>query len=283
MEESTATPPHFQVPAMNTTFGLRIDDPDRKQAEVWAGSAMRLLEDLEAELSRYRPDSEVSRVNRLEPGQSTFLAESTDRCLRVALKACELTAGLFDPTLGAHTAKGESRRLDSPEGKIILDPERPRITCVESGRQVDLGGIGKGFALDEMAALLLDLGAESFLLSAGASTHLRVGEREWSFFLRGSGDRRELSLRDGEALSSSGTGELGAHIVHPDIGKAPDYTFQRVWVVSSSAALADAFSTACLLMDAEEIHAFAGLDEVLALYALPREKTEIVEVKGRST
>ncbi len=280
MNETESTPPHFQVPAMNTTFGLRIDHPDRKKAEIWAGNAMRLLEELEAELSRYRPDSEISRINRLEPGQSTFLTEATDRCLRAALNACELTAGLFDPTLGAHTARGEDRAEDSPEGKIFLDPERPRITCVEAGRQVDLGGIGKGFALDEMAAMLLDLGADSFLLSSGASTHLRVGDREWSFVLRGSGNRRDIHLQDGEALSSSGIGELGSHVIHPDIGKAPDYAFQRVWVITGSAAHADAFSTACLLMDEEEIHAFGeALDEVHALYALPREGSDIIEIK----
>jgi thiamine biosynthesis lipoprotein len=266
---------------MNTSFGLRIDHPNPEQAEMWAGNAVRLLEELEAELSRYRPDSEVSRINRLETNQSMVLSDATDRCLRVALRASELTAGLFDPTLGSHTTKADRRPTDALAGKLVLDPDRPRIACVEPGRQVDLGGIGKGFALDEMSGLLQDLGAESFLLSAGASTHWRIGRRDWSFFLSGSGDRKEIKLRDGEALSSSGVAELGAHVIHPDIGEAPDYHFSRVWVISSSAAFADAFSTACLLMSAEELQAFSeAVDEVIALYALPREGAELIEFKG---
>ena len=65
----------------------------------------------------------------------------------------------------------------------------------------------------------------------------------------------------GKALSSSGTAELGSHVLHPDTGEAPEYCFQRVWVVAKNAALADAYSTACLLMDEQEIEGFVAAQE----------------------
>jgi thiamine biosynthesis lipoprotein len=254
----TELPLHsFDAKGMNTVFTLRIHHPDKETARRHAGNCFRLLEELEAELSRYRPDSEISRINLLETGQSMFLADATYRCLRRALHATEATAGLFDVTLGARTwREKESSEFAPLKGILKLSPDRPQIICEEAGRQIDLGGIGKGFALEEMAKELRNLGVESALLSCGASTHLAAGARPWSFSLRGDAGSIKIQLTGG-ALSSSGTGEQGAHVVHPDTGAPPGYAFKRVWVIARSASLADAFSTACLLMDGEEIVSFA--------------------------
>jgi thiamine biosynthesis lipoprotein len=247
----------FSAEGMNTLFSLRLRHEDRKVAEGFAGNGFRLLEELEADLSRYRPDSDVSRINNLATGESMLLNAPTYKCLRIALQATEHTAGLFDPSVGADTAIGHQRSMAGrAEGGFALSSERPEITCQLAGRKIDLGGVGKGFALDEMAAVLLDLGVDSALLSSGASTHLALGSKSWTLHLRGDLDGLELELSN-EALSSSGLGEQGAHVVHPDTGGAPDYVFKRVWVVAESAALADAYSTACLLMNEAEVASFA--------------------------
>lgn len=257
-EDETELPLHtFDTEGMKTVFTIRIHHPDKKTAHRYAGNCFRLLEELEAGLSRFQPDSEISRINQLETGQSMFLADATYRCLRRALDATEATAGLFDVTLGAQTRRGSGQPApDSLRGTLSLSPDRPQIECGEAGRQIDLGGIGKGFALEEMARELKELGVESALLSSGASTHLAVGPRPWPFHLQGDASSIKIQLTGG-SLSSSGTGEQGAHVVHPDTGDPPPYAFKRVWVIARSAALADAFSTACLLMDPEEIVSFA--------------------------
>jgi len=73
--------------------------------------------------------------------------------------------------------------------------------------------------------------------------------------LRGDKETFKIDLNR-QALSASGIGEQGAHVVHPDTGTPPDYRFQRVWVVAPSAAIGDALSTACLIMSEEEVAEF---------------------------
>ena len=246
----------FDSQGMNTLFTIRIHHKDVKEARRMAGNCFCRLEEIEAQLSRYRIDSDVTRINQLKAGQSMLLTDVTYRCLQRSVEATIMTAGLFDVTLGAQTWRTDVRTDERPKGKLTLSPDRPEILCEEAGREIDFGGIGKGFALDEMAELLRDLGVKSALLSCGASTHLAVGERYWPMALRGDKETFKIDLNR-QALSASGISEQGAHVVHPDTGAPPDYSFQRVWVVAPSAGICDALSTACLIMDEEEVAEFA--------------------------
>ncbi|MEM7699912.1 MAG: FAD:protein FMN transferase [Verrucomicrobiota bacterium] len=245
---------------MNTLFAVRTRHLDAKTARRLAGNCFNRLEALEALLSRYRHDSDVSRINQLKAGESLLISDTTHTCLQRSVEATERTAGLFDVTLGAQTrSTGESSSETTTPilGQLTLSPTRPEVICNEPGREIDLGGIGKGFALDEMATILLDLGASSALISCGASTHLAIGEESWQLSLRGDCENRSIELID-QALSASGIGEQGAHVVHPDTGSSPDYHFKRVWVIGPNAALADAFSTASLIMAPAELDDFAA-------------------------
>ncbi|MEM1297346.1 MAG: FAD:protein FMN transferase [Verrucomicrobiota bacterium] len=259
-DDTRPTPPlhSFDAEGMNTLFKIRIHHPDVTFARRLAGNCFRQLEELEALLSRYRFDSDISRINALRTGDSMLLTDEAYRCLQQALEASELTAGLFDVTLGAQTWADALLNPTAPKGKLALSPNRPEITCEEEGREIDLGGIGKGFALDEIARTLRDLGAESAIVSCGASTHLALGDHPWPMELKGDEDRLDISLVN-RSLSASGLGEQGAHVVHPDTGKSPDYHFERVWVTAPSAALSDALATACLIMDEEELAGFAAM------------------------
>ncbi len=59
-------------------------------------------------------------------------------------------------------------------GRLTIHPDIAAVTCDEPGREIDLGGIGKGFALDQLRQILLDWGAEGGLLTAGASSLARL-------------------------------------------------------------------------------------------------------------
>lgn len=239
---------------MNTLFTLRLGLSDAERAAAVAGQCFRQLEELESLLSRYREDSEITAINTLAAGRSLLLHEETWGCLRLALEAYELTGGLFDITLGALT---DPERIENPAdlcGCLQLNPERPEIICIEEGRQLDLGGIGKGHALDRMANTLHELGVGEALLSAGASTHLAMGQTVWPVELKATAETRIVMLPGGFSLSASGTGIQGDHIVHPlrDAALFP----KRAWTVASSAAFSDAFSTACFLARDEERRTF---------------------------
>ncbi|TSA37563.1 MAG: FAD:protein FMN transferase [Verrucomicrobiaceae bacterium] len=239
-------------PAMNTLFAIRLKMADERKSAALAGECFRQLENLESLLSRYREDSDISAVNNLRAGESLLLHEETWSCLRIALEAHAMTAGLFDVTIGSLTAPERTAEL---HGRLSLNPDRPEITCIEPGRQIDLGAIGKGYALDRMADTLRELEVGDFLLSAGASTHLALGDATWPMELIGDSESRTIELQN-NSLSASGTGIQGNHIIHPFL-KPEETSFpRRVWVVANSAALSDALSTACFLATSEEREKF---------------------------
>lgn len=250
-------------PAMNTLFTVRLKMADERKAAALAGGCFRQLEDLESLLSRYREDSDISAVNRLRPGESLLLHEETWSCLRIALETHAMTGGLFDVTIGSLTAPERQSEL---HGCLSLNPERPEITCIEPGRQLDLGAIGKGYALDRMADTLRELEAGDALLSAGASTHLAIGDSIWPMELIGDSESLTIELL-GMSLSASGTGIQGSHIIHPFPGRAGIRLPRRAWAVAKSAALSDALSTACFLANDGERRDFLskipGLAEIV--------------------
>ncbi|TVP75946.1 MAG: FAD:protein FMN transferase [Puniceicoccaceae bacterium] len=234
--------------AMKTVFQVRLLADDAKLAEQTARACVERIDAIEASLSRYIPGSDVWQINHMEAGQSLFIREDCEECLRLAMLAAGATSGLFDVTLGRLIEHQKSAPAgDRPElvGQLMLDPERPMVHCNEAGREIDLGGIGKGFALDMLASLCQEWGIRGGLLSAGASTQLAFGEAKWDITLKGDRHTTVVSLKDA-ALSASGTSIQGSHIVSPQDGGI-DYVHKRAWVRTTSAAMADAFSTAALL------------------------------------
>lgn len=246
----------YSLDAMRTTFRIHVLGGERGMVESAVSAAFQKIEELEGVLSRYVPGSDISRINALSAGESLFLSDDCDRCLRVAIEAMDATGGRFDPCVGTmiDVVKSGIGGVGSVSGLVSLDPERPVVTCVEPGRILDLGAIGKGFALECMSRILSDHGIANALLASGASTILAMGELEWPVDLAHSSGTRRIQLRGG-SLAASGTSEQGDHIVNPVDGSAPK-NFRNVWVLHPSATMADAFSTACFVMNDGQIREF---------------------------
>ncbi len=236
--------------AMKTTFTLRLVCNDATLANQVASACIARIDEIEARLNRYLPGSDVWQINHMQSEQSLFVSEDCHDCLLLALQANQATHGLFDSTLGRlieHTKQSLTGAPPALAGKLMIDPKRPAVHCIEHGREIDLGGIGKGFALDRIAELCKDWEIESGLLSAGASTQLAFGNKSWDITLQGDRATRVIQL-DNQALSASGSAIQGSHILSP-FGANQPYPRSRVWVVDTSAAWADAFSTAALLAE----------------------------------
>ena len=232
---------------MATRFSVIVEVPDSEAGRVRAVAEelfdeMRRLESL---LSRFIEDSEISQINRLAIGESTVVSPETHRCLELALEAKRSTWGYFDV---AYLSEGVA---EGGEAFALLS--RPlRVVSSAKTLCLDLGGIGKGFALEHGSEILLRYGYSRALLSAGDSTVLAMeppqGTKGWPVQLEPDDDHegqvKTLELAN-EALSCSGKSVRGEHIFNTRQGKYVTNR-NRVYVRLPSAALSDAFSTAAM-------------------------------------
>ena len=246
---------HFEHEAMHTTFSLRLVAESRHAASGLARECSELLDSLEGKLSRFIDGSDVDRINHMQAGETLYLSEACHDCLLLATRMHVETGGLFDAALGARIEHLKAQHSSPPpplEGQLVIHPDVPAVTCQSPGRQIDLGGIGKGFALDQLKNLLLEWETPGALLTSGASTILACGPHAWPVDLTIERDAHRITLRN-RALSASGTGIQGSHIVDPSISHGhPHYRFRRVWVLAPAAAPADAWSTTLMLMPPEQ-------------------------------
>lgn len=255
---------NFTHEAMKTVFQLRLNSDDAALAKNAALNCFERLDAIEAALSRYIPGSDIWQINHLQTGESLFVSEDCYQCLVLAMRVGQATDGRFDVTLGRlieHRKTAADTARPALEGQLLVDDARPQVHCVEHGREIDLGGIGKGYALDVMALLCRDWGIAGGLLSAGASTQLAFGSEAWEVTLRGDHHQHQVELRN-NALSASGTAIQGSHIVTP-AGSETQYPHNRAWVRTTSAAMADALSTAALLTEDPASFQNSGLELVV--------------------
>ena len=254
----------FSHEAMATVFEVYAAHPDGLYAAQAAQAAFDLVDRLERELSRFLTNSDITRVNLLAAGESIRVAPTTLECLTIARHMFDLTGGAFDISIGAG--------LPSLE----LDPVASIVRATKTGVHVDLGGIGKGYAVDLMAELLEEWGIESVLVHGGFSSVLALEAPPecdgWPLTLSDptvpSRVMERLTVRQ-TALGASGL-RKGDHIVEPRTGE-PVSGRIAAWVVvprpragaeggatdarprMAAAAVADALTTACMLLDFGEI------------------------------
>jgi thiamine biosynthesis lipoprotein len=234
--------------AMATVFEVRIAGEEAAFAAQAAHAAFDIVDKLEALLSRFHPGSEIAGLSRLEPGESLQLSEPTATCLALALDIEHQTGQAF-------SLAATASRTGQPPARWTLHPATRTVTVHEGHCLLDLGAIGKGFALDRMAAELREWGCPSFLLVAGGSSVLAgdppPGESAWTARLSDpahpESPAESIPLVHA-ALGSSGLALQGNHITDPRTGQ-PATRRRRTWVRADSAAEADAFSTALMVLD----------------------------------
>jgi FAD:protein FMN transferase len=270
--------------AMATTFTVRATHADAPYARQAVAAAFAELDLLETRLSRFVEHSDIACLSRLTRGQEAVVAPDTFDCLRIALDVQRATGGAFDvayasapqgATVGlpdrappAPDTAGQANRGTASAAKpaptspraarIQLIPSGCRVRVLADGVRLDLGGIGKGFALDRMAEVLNEWEVECALLAASTSTWLALapppGEPGWPVaFGPDAAPRRLLLAR--RAFSASGKTVKGDHILDPRTGR-PAAQAARAWAAAASGALADALSTAFLVMTEPEVRAY---------------------------
>ena len=177
-------------PAMGTEYSLYLYAPSREEAERLATPVFQEVDRVDALLSNYRPDSELSRMNHEAFDHEVTTDPETFRFLATCLAWSERSQGAFDISVGKLMKVwkffGASGALPSPEElaatradvgweKIRLNSEQRTVRFLAAGVELDPGGIGKGYAVDRAVKILRTKGVSAALLSAGSSTIYALG------------------------------------------------------------------------------------------------------------
>jgi len=250
--------------AMATDFSITIAHPDSRYARQAATEAFLELDRLESRLSAFRQDSDVSRIARLDAGATCVVDPATLECLRIALDMEQATGGAFDIAYRSQPHRAASQL-------IRLGANQPAVSVLEDGAALDLGGIGKGFALDQLSAVLADWDLHRVLLRASKSTVLarqappeRAG---WEIRFGTETDVRTLTLSS-MAFSGSGSDLKGPHIIDPHVGQ-PATHHRLAFATAATGAEADALSTAFVVMTDGAIRAYCQRFPNRAAYVVP--------------
>ena len=284
--------------AMATDFAVILNEAlpdDPRQPLRWASEALDLIHTLEDQMSVYRPNTELSQLNRDAASRPVQVEERLFDLLRQARDISVETDGCFDPTSGQLIAlwrqcRKEVRlptdaeladRLALVGMRYVMFNRKPEacapaelrhavthasglrlndstVSFGRAGVELNLGSIGKGYALDRAAEVLFEHDLTEWLLQGGHSSVIARGGHNglpgWPVGLRNPllPQRRlgTILLRD-QALATSGTavqhfrfeGKRYGHIIDPRNGW-PTETMLSVTVLAPTAAEADALSTA---------------------------------------
>lgn len=253
---------------------------------------------VDAAMSPFRPDSEITRFN--VGSDKGWVALSTPTCevLAEALHVADVTAGAFDPTVGGVVGQFGfgpiARRSLGDHSGISLRPGAVRKA--QPDLTLDLCGIAKGYSLDRMVEAIESLGAKNFLLEVGGEVAARGRHpdgRAWQVGIekpeRGDRGFQRVVALEGGALATSGDrinsyvagGQRYSHIIDPHRRRPADTGLASVSVMASSAMRADAMATALFAMGREAAQEFAERNRLPALL-LVREKQGVREISTGS-
>jgi thiamine biosynthesis lipoprotein len=297
--EAELTLLHFSRSAMATRFEVLLPF-GTPNAFPLAEAALDQIDELETQLTVYRETSDISRLNRQAVDAPVPVEPQLFGLLTLAQRLSQETDGAFDITAGALIkAWGFFRRAGQVPGEaervevlqrvgmrhVMLDAERRSVRFLRAGVEINLGSIGKGYALDRAAELLRsqwDLSAG--LLHGGHSSVYAIGSspthaRGWPVGVKHpwQPERRLalLRLRDRGLATSAATfqhleynGRKLGHILDPRRGW-PAEGMASVTVTAPTAAEADALATAFFILGVEATRAYCAAHPEIGALLLP--------------
>jgi thiamine biosynthesis lipoprotein len=271
---------HFR--AMGTSFELILDASPSVHALRAFDHAARLIDDLESRLSRFRPDSELSVLNRT--GRAHVSPEVLE-LTQLALQARRDTDGRFDPTvMRSLVAAGYDRSFDdlpidtgpvstdaSCNGAVDVDPMTGHV-ALGDGVGLDLGGIAKGYAAEAACDVLVREGP--CLVSAGGDIATRgiPATGTWAVGVETAEGPVTLGIDSGGVATSGcdrrrwrSGGGWAHHLIDPATGRPAETDVLRITVAAESAVRAETLATALFLAGADGAIAEASERGVTAI------------------
>ena len=302
----------FSKKAMACEFAVYLNADQFQQGPDTALTAFERIDQLESRLSTYRPESLISRINETAFDHPVAVDEETWSLLSLAWETFSQTEGAFDITSGPLIKMwgfyDRQPRVPSEEAiedalarvgseRLLLHPENRTVSFAHPHVEINLAGIGKGFALDRCGEIFDEAGVRDFIIHGGQSSVLASGNRAaesasedegWtvavSHPLLPQTRLGNLVVRD-RALATSGSGRQAlfhrgrrlGHIIDPRTGWPTEGVLSTT-VLAPTSAQADALATAFFVMGLEKAHEYCNAHpDVGALFVLPGKRQGAIE------
>lgn len=252
-------------------------------APTMEDAVRRELQNVDETMSTYRADSELSRFNR-DPSLEPFrFSEDTFKVIQLSQRISEQTGGAFDITVGPLVNAwgfGPEGDVDPPTDErladlrervgyelIALDPVELTVTKKHPEVYVDLSAVAKGFAVDQVAEALDELGVENYMVEVGGEVRTLGTNAEgvpWQIGIETPDDSvggvHALVPLSGLAMATSGDyrnyteqdGEILSHTIDPRTGRPVPHSVASVTVVHHTCAYADALATGMMVLGPDE-------------------------------
>jgi FAD:protein FMN transferase len=287
---------------MGTVFEIAAYAESPGEASAAIDKALQEIVRMDDLMSNYKPESALSRLNRSAHFQPQKVPTDLYRVIEQAVQFSRLSGGKFDITvapfvnlwkaaLSGDSMPSLSQRQQAEDcvgyKKIELTPP-DQITFRSSCMQLDLGAIGKGYAVDRAGEMLRSFGIRNALINSGGSTILAMGsppgQPGWLVHLRDPSHRVDpyVMLKDQSVSTSEQTAvsllapESAGHIIDPTTGRPVDSRF-AVSVITPSGTPSDGLSTTLLLLGPKVGKPLAeGMSNVSAIWVSPKAEIETV-------
>lgn len=263
--------------SMGTVYEIAVYDPQPDRASAAIDKAFAEIVRLDAMMSNYRPESDLSRLNREGHFHPVKVPPELYRVIEESVKYSKISGGKFDITVaplvdmwkaalrGNRVAsEADQEKLRACVGYEKIEFLAPDLVEFHSPcMRIDLGSIGKGYAVDRAVEVLRANGIKNALVDAGQSSIYGMGappgQRAWEVHLCDPSKRvdptvmlHENSVSTSEQTPPSLLGnESAGHIIDPDSGK-PLKTKYALSIVAKTGTASDALSTTLLLVGPEK-------------------------------
>lgn len=267
----------FESTAMTTRVALEFWMEDAEQAQRIKRQALKIFYQVDERMSAYRRQSELSKLNRSAFDAPVPLSPELFEVLKKSLEISELSEGAFDITFGSVGFLYDYRTRIKPESTnlkkalesvdyraLVLDDKARTLSFSKPGMNLGLGGIAKGYSVDQVIELLKAHGVAHAQVSAGGDLRL-LGDKRGRPWVVGVRDPRSnkhtvaLPLEDA-AISTSGdyeryfiddNGQRIHHILSPKTGQSVQ-GIQSVTIIGPTAMETDGLSTAVFVLGVED-------------------------------
>ncbi len=295
-------------PTMGTAYRVSLAEQlSASETETLRVGVEAALARVDALMSTYRSESELSRFNASAAGEWIGITADTASVIAEAQRTGSVSGGAFDATVGplvdlwgfgprhgagvpSDEAIADASALTGSEA-FRFDSAQGAIRKFRDGLRVDLSGVAKGYAVDLVAAHLDAVGLDSYLIDVGGELEARGRKKDGSLWRIGierplSGRRQvqRVVVVDGGAVATSGDyrnffereGRRFSHTIDPRTGRPVEHALASVSVMAERAMTADALSTAMMVLGPDEGLALAERLDLPALFLL-RGQDGIVE------